>query len=71
MSKQLKSFGVLRGTSQVERNSIDTTDYAYEDTCRNSLTVFFIFGFEVYVKTDEYFQPEKIQTLFVHSGCQW
>ena len=64
MSKQLKSFGVLRGTSQVERNSIDTTDYAYEDTCQNSLTVFV-------VKTDEYFQPETIQTLFVHSGCQW
>ena len=31
MSKLLKSFGVLWGTSQVKSNSIDTSGYAFED----------------------------------------
>ena len=33
MSKLLKPFGVVWGTSQVESNSIETSGYAFEDTC--------------------------------------
>ena len=43
MSKLLKPFDVLWGTSQVESNSIDTSGYAFEDTCQNSLTILIIF----------------------------
>ena len=32
MSKLLKLFGVLWGTSQVDSNSIDTSGYAFKDT---------------------------------------
>ena len=39
----LKPFVVLWGTSQVESNSIDTSGYAFEDTCQNSLTIFIVF----------------------------
>ena len=42
MSKLLKPFGVLWGTSRVESNFIDTSGYAFEDTCQNSLTIFIV-----------------------------
>ena len=34
VTKLLKPFGVLWGISQVESNSIETSDYAFEDTCQ-------------------------------------
>ena len=43
MSTLLKPFGVLWGTSRVDSNSIDTSGYALEDRCQNSLTIFMVF----------------------------
>ena len=43
VSKLLKPFGVLRGTSQVESNSIDTSGYVFEDIFQNALTIFVVF----------------------------
>ena len=40
VSKLLKPFGVLWGTSKVESNFIDTSGYAFKDTRRNPLTIF-------------------------------
>ena len=68
MSKLLKSFGVLWGTSQVESNSIDTSGYAFENTCRNPLTIFVVVLAAEFapccwrvLETEEYFHPEKIR----------
>ena len=68
MSKLLKLFGVLWGTSQVESNSIDAADYALEDACKTSLTIFVVFWpqslryydnlllvEQMVLKTEEYF----------------
>ena len=33
MLKLLKPFSVLWGISQVESNSMETSSYAFEDTC--------------------------------------
>ena len=74
VSKLLKPFGLLWGTSQVESNSIDRSGYAFEDTCRNFWTIFVVFlplSIRYFtLKIEEYFRPEKIRTLFVHSGQQ-
>ena len=43
VSKLLKPFGVLWGTSQVESNSIDMSGYAFEGKRRNSLAIFVAF----------------------------
>ena len=43
MLKLLKPLGVLLGTSQVERNSIDTSGHAFEDACQNSLAILVVF----------------------------
>ena len=72
MSKLLRPFGVLWGTSQVESNSIDTSGYAFEDTCRNSLAISVVFLVsEIRVlKIEGYFHAEKMRKLFLRSGQQ-
>ena len=66
MSKLLKLFGVLWGTSQVDSNSIDTSGYAFKDTITH-VKVLSLFLLLVFVNN---FRFSEIMIVCCSAACQ-